>query len=130
MTTVATGTEKWVPELTFGARLALVRHRMGWNVKEAAAACGLPAQSWRGWEIAGHLPRRYVEIAKTISTQTGVDYYWLVFGPEGGGGETTRQYFQDARLLAAVGEPHPSIRRPVKRTRPRAHSRPLTPTAA
>jgi hypothetical protein len=42
MTTVLPAADKWVPELTFGARLALVRHRMGWNIKEAAAACDLP----------------------------------------------------------------------------------------
>lgn len=121
MTTTATSAEKWVPELTFGARLALVRHRMGWNVKEAAAACGLPAQSWRGWEVAGHLPRRYVEIAKTISTRTGCDYHWLVFGPDDGGdGVTTRQYFEAARLVATVGPTdRPSGRRPVRRTQPR-----------
>lgn len=136
MATLTASADKWVPELTFGARLALVRHRMGWNVKEAAAACGLPAQSWRGWEIAGHLPRRYVEIAKVISTRTGVDYHWLVFGPDEGGGEVmppTRQYAQQSRLVAAVGDPdrtvvHPT--RPVRRTRPVSTARPFTPTAA
>lgn len=141
MTTTATKAESWVPELTFGARLALIRHRMGWNVKEAAAACGLPAQSWRGWEIAGHLPRRYVEIAKQIAAATGVDYHWLVFGPDEGGGDQTptRQYVQTPRVVATVGEARAprsadvvdglSPRRPVRRTRPLSAVRPATPVA-
>jgi hypothetical protein len=91
MTTVLPPADKWVPELTFGARLALVRHRMGWNIKEAAAACGVPAQSWRGWEVDGHLPRRHVEIARQISVRTGVDYFWLVLGPDRGEGGTTHE---------------------------------------
>jgi len=58
MTMPEVETETWVPELTFGARLALVRHKMGWNIKEAATSCGLPAQSWRGWEVDGREPHR------------------------------------------------------------------------
>ena len=50
----------WRPDLSaFGARLALVRQRMGWNVKEAADHCRLPPQSWRSWE-AGRTPRDLV----------------------------------------------------------------------
>jgi len=47
----------WIPsDATFGARLALVRQHRGWtNVKEAALSCGLPVESWRGWEQGGHL---------------------------------------------------------------------------
>ena len=45
---------RWVPDTsTFGARLALVRQRMGWNLKEAALACQLPQGSWREWELKG-----------------------------------------------------------------------------
>lgn len=121
MTTVATESQMWVPELTFGARLALVRHRMGWNQKEAAAACGLPAQSWRGWEAHGHLPRRYVDIAKQISGATGVDYLWLVHGPDRGQGGTDSHLLapMSPRLVATIGGPRtgePS--RGVTRTRP------------
>ena len=72
----------WVPTLnTFGARLAVVRQRMGWgNLKEAAIACGLPPASWRSWERDGVSPRRVVEIARGISERTGVDYMWLLTG--------------------------------------------------
>ena len=42
----------WIPSTSdFAARLVLVRHQMGWNLKEAALACGVKAQSWREWEL-------------------------------------------------------------------------------
>jgi len=80
MTTVhgerATG---WtVDDGTFGARLALVRQRMDWNIKEAARECGLPAASWRTWERDGVSPRRIVEIAALIAARTGCDFGWLL----------------------------------------------------
>lgn len=75
--------ETWMPTLdSFGARLALVRQRMGWNVKEAAVACGLPPENWRRWERDGLEPRRIVTIAVAISTRTGCDLDWLVYGPK------------------------------------------------
>jgi transcriptional regulator with XRE-family HTH domain len=70
----------WVPELTFGARLALIRQRYGWNVKEAAIACRLPVQSWRGWERDHMQPRRYVEVCRMIAEATGADYDWVLDG--------------------------------------------------
>lgn len=64
---------------SFGARLALVRQRMGWgNVKEAAVACGVAVESWRGWERDGAMPQRIVEVAGKISRATGCDVAWLV----------------------------------------------------
>lgn len=75
MTTSAA--EDWVPELTFPARLAVVRNRMGWNAKEAALACGLPAQSWRNWE-AGKRPQDYEAICKKIHERTGCNLPWLM----------------------------------------------------
>ena len=73
---------------TFGARLALIRQHMAWgNVKEAATACGIPAESWRTWERDGVTPRRLVEIAGIIADRTGCDFGWLVAGPRLRGGE-------------------------------------------
>ncbi len=70
----------WVPDVsTFGARLALVRQRMGWNIKEAAEECGLPVASWRNWE-AGKQPRDLVGVCRRISDRTGAQVQWLVFG--------------------------------------------------
>lgn len=67
---------------SFGARLALVRQRMGWgNLKEAAVACGLPVESWRSWERDNRTPRNIVEIARIIAERTGCDYGWLLAGP-------------------------------------------------
>lgn len=72
----------WIPNAddSFGARLALVRWKMSWNMKEAALACGLPQQSWRQWEVIGSRPRNYAEVAAAISQATGVDDYWLMTG--------------------------------------------------
>lgn len=75
--------QAWIPDdSTFGARLALIRQRMGWgNVKLAAEACGLPPESWRTWERDGVEPRGLNRIAKKISERTGCDYGWLLDGP-------------------------------------------------
>ena len=72
-------TQGWTPtDATFGARLALVRQRMGWgNVKEAALACGLPVESWRNWERDGRTPRDFIEVCRRVSTATGADVNWL-----------------------------------------------------
>lgn len=78
-----TVSQGWRPDDTsFGARLALVRQRMGWgNVKEAALACGQPVESWRSWERDGRQPRDYMRICMAISERTGVDLAWLVGMP-------------------------------------------------
>lgn len=81
MSTQPTLQESWIPNTeTFGARLALVRWRMGWNQKEAALACGLSQASWRGWELDGRGPRDLAEVAAKISSRTGVDDYWILTG--------------------------------------------------
>lgn len=95
MSTQPTIDESWIPSTdTFGARLALIRWRMGWNQKEAALACGLSQASWRGWELSGRGPRDLADVASKISMRTGVDEYWILTGkshgehPSGpGGGE-------------------------------------------
>jgi transcriptional regulator with XRE-family HTH domain len=69
---------------TLGARLALVRHRMNWNVKEAARECGVPAASWRSWE-EGAQPRRVFEVLSLIAERTGADYMWLLMGDQAPG---------------------------------------------
>lgn len=78
-TTVAETTQGWVPEDTFGSRLALVRQRMGWNVTEAAEACGLSDESWRQWE-RGRKPRDYEAVVTKIAVKTGCSRAWLTFG--------------------------------------------------
>ena len=73
--------DAWVPDFdTFAARLAGIRHRMGWNVKEAAAECELPHTSWRDWEINDRAPRNQVDVCRRISRRTGVDLAWLLLG--------------------------------------------------
>jgi hypothetical protein len=79
----------WVPTAgDFSVRLAMVRHMMGWNAKEAALACAIPAGSWRQWETFGSKPRNLAEIADKIADRTGVDAYWLMTGRTLPGGPT------------------------------------------
>jgi hypothetical protein len=74
----------WIPgDGTFGARLALIRQRVGWgNVAEAARACGIPTETWRTWESRtdDSLPRKAVESCRQIAAVTGVDAGWLLTG--------------------------------------------------
>lgn len=65
---------------TFGARLAMVRQRRGWNMKEAARAAGVPHMSWVGWETRGMSPRRYAQVTQQISEAAGVSLFWLMTG--------------------------------------------------
>ena len=58
----------------------MIRHEMGWNIKEAALACGFPAGTWREWELRGRDPRGLADIAEKIAARTGADEYWLMTG--------------------------------------------------
>ena len=70
----------WVPDTDqFSNRLAVLRHAMGWNAKEAALACGIAAQSWREWED-GRQPRDYSKACAKIADRTGCDQVWLMTG--------------------------------------------------
>jgi hypothetical protein len=90
-----------VDDSTFGARLALVRQRMQWNIKQAARECGIPAASWGTWED-GALPRRYTENCRLIANRTGCDYGWLVDGPHLRGSASV-----------SVRNPHVAIQSPI-----------------
>lgn len=79
--TLTTAPVKWIPrDDTFGARLAMVRQRFGWNLKQASLACGLPINAWAQWESNGRIPRNFAEVAELISDATGADDYWLMTG--------------------------------------------------
>lgn len=83
----------WIADdSTFGARLALVRQRMGWgNIKEAAVACGVPVESWRRWERDGRKPHNVIKRAWQIAERTGCDYMWLLHGPKVRGLQVRRE---------------------------------------
>jgi transcriptional regulator with XRE-family HTH domain len=73
--------EAWIPTTdSLGARLALIRQRMGWNIKEAALACDIPPASWTDWELNGRKPRDLEEAATKIARRTGADDYWIMTG--------------------------------------------------
>lgn len=72
--------EKWIPEDTFGARLALIRQRNGWNHVQAAAACDINDETWRKWEKTGRSPQDLYNVVRKISDATGCDYDWLLRG--------------------------------------------------
>ena len=126
----------WVADAsTFGARLALVRQRMGWgNVEKAARECGIPVETWRSWERDNREPHRLVTIAMAIATKTGCDYLWLVHGPQRGGAVRTTSFLPGARVLTAIGAKRPTRNRPIERsavhnqpaTRPVQQTRPLS----
>lgn len=71
--------ENWVPTDTWGARLAIVRQKMGWNYTEAGKECGINATSWHNWEDGGGC-RQMHRIAHKIARRTGVSFTWLVAG--------------------------------------------------
>jgi transcriptional regulator with XRE-family HTH domain len=80
MTALQEETQAWVPDVSqFSSRLAILRHAMGWNGKEAALACKVAAQSWREWEDGRH-PRDYEGACHKIADRTGCDYIWLMTG--------------------------------------------------
>ena len=72
-------TTAWTPEGTFAERLALIRIHHGWNVKEAALACGISPATWRTWE-GGASPHKYPEQCQQIAERAGIDYLWLMTG--------------------------------------------------
>jgi hypothetical protein len=104
--TTTAQTTPWIPtDDTFGARLALVRQKMGWgNVKEAALACGLPPESWRTWERDGVQPRGLVDIAEKIADRVGCDFDWLLRGQRVPG---RRGRQSTDGILAVAGRPRP-----------------------
>lgn len=101
----------------FGSRLALIRHRMRWNVKEAARECGVPAATWRLWE-EGASPRNLVTIAMTIAARTGADVDWLIKGPSRATLEARAQdtRWYPAHVLGTLPPiPHPALNaRPIQ----------------
>jgi len=131
MTTSELESTIWVPHLTFAARLALIRHHKGWNIKEAALACGVPPQSWRGWEVEHRLPLDIRKVARQIAARSGVDRNWLMADDEEGS-LPTHEYLPGERVIATIGDPNRtrrSLPRSVRRTRPidTRSIRPLTP---
>lgn len=91
----------WIPDAsTFGARLALIRWRMGWNLTEAARECDITQNSWANWE-AGSMPRQYVEAVTKIVWRTKVDKFWLMTG-EGSPEPETAGPTVETRWLAPV----------------------------
>lgn len=122
----------WVADDSlFGARLALVRQRMGWgNVKEAAEYCDVPVESWRRWERDGRSPRNVVAISALISRKTGCSYLWLLTGSASGERieKPTAGFAPESqRLVASIPLTRPVGRRDATRrppTMPRKGRRP------
>lgn len=112
---------RWVPDTAqFGARLALVRWQMGWNLKEASLACGFAQNSWGGWE-SGQKPRDYLDTVDKIVKVTGVSRMWLMMG-EGNP--------SDYKSMVADLAKERRKRRPASLTRPRGRSDETGPRAA
>jgi hypothetical protein len=92
----------WVPATdTFGVRLVLVRHQMGWNAKQAAVACGVKPQSWREWEMFRRHPRDYEAVCRQIAARTGCDLVWLMCG-QVPSGAPSRDRTYDLRIKSPI----------------------------
>ncbi len=73
----------WVPSTdTFGARLALVRQKMGWNQKQASEECDLSINAWARYEDEGGVADLIGTVRKIVS-RTGVNEMWLLTGVKG-----------------------------------------------
>lgn len=94
----------WVPSThSFATRLVLIRHQMGWNLKEAALACGVPAGSWREWELSGRRPRDFEGVCKQIAARTQCDLIWLMVGdPNPGGPAPDKPVGESSDMLSAA----------------------------
>lgn len=99
---------RWIPDDSpFGARLAMIRQKMGWgNVKEAAMACGLPPESWRTWERDNVNPQKYVSICRQIADRVGCDLDWLMRGS--GGVEASEHKIRFARSASRPVDNRPA----------------------
>lgn len=110
-------TRGWtVDDSTFGARLALIRQRMRWNIKEAARECGVPAASWGTWED-GAAPRKLVDVSTLIAQRTGCDLGWLIAGPAMAGrvevaGQVNGRFADIPRTAAVDTTPRRPAHRP------------------
>lgn len=94
MTMISSNTS-WVPSTeSYGARLALVRWKMGWNLREAERECGLSQNTWGGYE-EGREPRKLIEVSDKIAIRTGVDRMWLLTG----------QGSPDSQITSSPGRP-------------------------
>lgn len=72
--------DSWIPDGgSLGARLALVRHSMNWNLKQAANECRLAMNAWARYE-QGIQPRDLLGTVDKIVARTGVDRMWLLTG--------------------------------------------------
>ena len=74
---MSNATPQWTPRNDFAERLAIVRIRRGWNVKEAALACGLSPSTWAAWE-AGRKPPDMLDVAHKIADHSGCSLMWLL----------------------------------------------------
>lgn len=87
----------WIPDTAaFGARLALVRWKMGWNIAEAERECGTTQNLWANWE-AGSMPRQLVEVAGKIAWASKVNRNWLLTGEGSPGSPVTSLYRRSDR---------------------------------
>ena len=68
-----------LPRDTFALRVAMVRHEMDWNFREAAAAVGVSHQSWQNWE-SGKPCSTMEQTCERLAAATGFRYEWLMVG--------------------------------------------------
>lgn len=97
----------WIPDTdSLGARLALVRWRMGWNLAEAERECHLTQNTWGGYE-GGRSPRNLIEVINRIVLRTQVSKIWLMTGE--GSPEPEERALDYGGVVSALSD-HPRYR--------------------
>lgn len=71
--------EPWVPELTFGRRLLLLRTTLQLTQTQIAKMCEVSPATWNTWEH-GAMPRDMASVSEKIERATRVSKEWLLWG--------------------------------------------------
>jgi transcriptional regulator with XRE-family HTH domain len=93
-------TQRWRPTTNFATRLRAVRRELGLQQDPFAALVGFPRPSVAAWE-GGTRPRDLADVVQKISTATGVDRDWLMWGDPADLGDPVTPQFFDMELVAA-----------------------------
>lgn len=81
---------RWIPEWTFGERIAKARKSSGYNQEQMAERLRITASRLKAWETDRNRPRDLTHLVEQIEAITGVSRMWLLGweepSPQGGPG--------------------------------------------
>lgn len=111
--------DTWTPRTTLGDRFRMIRRGLGLSQIEFAAAIEENHKNYSTWEVDRAVPRRLVEIAKTIETKFAVPAPWTLgldqqSVPNGPSGSKTRQFVaRHLRLVGGTAHAEAAVTRPL-----------------